>query len=206
MDLNGVERGDRHDFGLAAANSGAGGGAACPGPDMIRAAFAAGVIRRRRGHQGAHGGAGPEQVVVPAPTDVGPDAAAQHGYTVGNLRQEVRPVPWEAGAPRSSRSEATAAAAVVVVVGEHHAAAVDADRGVGHGDREHLHGAVADEQLGRPVVGAGVAGEVEAVLDVAAGLDAERVRDADVAAAPGAGRTTPRAGACRRGGACWRRR
>jgi hypothetical protein len=33
-----------------------------------------------------------------------------------------------------------------------------------------------------------VAGQVEAVLalDVAAGLDAERVRDADVAAAPGA--------------------
>jgi len=69
---------------------------------------------------------------------------------------------------------------------EHDAAAVDADRGVGDRDREHLPGAVADEQLGQ-MVGV-VAGQVEAVLalDVAAGLDAERVRDADVAAAPGA--------------------
>ena len=38
--------------------------------------------------------------------------------------------------------------------------AVDAHRGVGNGDVEHLHGAVAEEQLGR-AVGA-VAGEVEA--------------------------------------------
>ena len=59
--------------------------------------------------------------------------------------------------------------------------AVDAHRGVGvDGDVQHLHGAVAEEQ----VVGA-VAGEVEAAGVEAAGLDAERVRDADVAAPPG---------------------
>ena len=51
-----------------------------------------------------------------------------------------------------------------------------------------MHSTVAEEQLGR-AVGA-VAGEVEAAGVEAAGLDAERVRDADVAAPPGAGAWT----------------
>jgi hypothetical protein len=45
-------------------------------------------------------------------------------------------------------------------------------------DVQHLHGAVAEEQLGwlMMVVGVLLAGEVEAGAVVAAGLDAERVR------------------------------
>lgn len=58
--------------------------------------------------------------------------------------------------------------------------AVDAHLRVGDGDVEHLHGAVAQEELGRTV--RVVAGEVE-TMEVAAGLHAERVRDADAAAA-----------------------
>jgi len=58
---------------------------------------------------------------------------------------------------------------------------------------QHLHGAVAEEQLGV------VAGEVEAGGMVAAGLDAKRVGDADVAAAPGAVVTSsqPTSACCR---------
>lgn len=61
---------------------------------------------------------------------------------------------------------------------------VDAHRAVGDVDPEDLHGAVTKEQFGRPV--GVVAGEVEAGLDVAARLHAERVRDTDVAASTGA--------------------
>jgi len=62
----------------------------------------------------------------------------------------------------------------------------DTHRGVGNGDLKHLQ-AVSEKQHGwlMMVVGA-VTGEVEAGGVVAAGLDAERVRDADVAASPGA--------------------
>lgn len=65
-----------------------------------------------------------------------------------------------------------------------HADAVDAHRAALNGHLEHLHGTVTKEQLGLPE--GVVAGEVEATDVVAAGLDAERVRDADVAASPSA--------------------
>jgi len=88
-----------------------------------------------------------------------------------------------------------AAVTTAAAAREFHAAAVDAHRGVGGGDLQHLHGAVAQEQLRRPE--GEVAGEVEPGGVVAAGLDAERVCDADVAAAPGAVCSSCRRSWCR---------
>jgi len=73
-------------------------------------------------------------------------------------------------------------------------AAIDAHRTIGQRDIEHLHGAVAEEQLGRLRATAS-AREVEAGCVEAARHDAERVLDFDVAALPRA--VPPELGGCR---------
>jgi len=119
-----------------------------------------------------------------------PAVAAFREQHARRLRQVVR----EADPPCCVHG--AAATATIIDPKVHDAAAVDAYRGIGNRDLENLHGAAAEEQLGRPV--GAVAGEVEARGVVAAGLHAERIRDVDVAAAPRAATSPTSGGRCSR--------
>jgi len=123
------------------------------------------------------------------------DVAAFHPHRVlCRLRQEVR--EGQVGPPRPIRGGCTATGTTMTPTTELQSAAVDSHRGVAGGDVKHLvplGAGVAQEQLRRLV--RVVAVEVEAGGVEASQLDAERVRDADAAAAPGA--ATPRPTGCR---------
>jgi hypothetical protein len=125
-------------------------------------------------------------MLMHTPPDADLDVAPYRLEQACRLRQEVGAALWEPDPPCPVATDAT--------IFRLHAGAVDAHRAVCGRDVQRLHGAVvAEEQLRL------VAGEVEAGGMVAAGLDAKRVGDADVAAAPGAVVTSsqPTSACCR---------
>lgn len=117
----------------------------------------------------ADGGAGADQVVAVAAVsaaEVDAGVASHQRDRVAPRHDERAPVVGGGGAPCRRRVDD---AALHVVGGvERHGGGVDAHGGVGDGDVEHLHGAIAHEQPGRRRLAA-AAGEVEAWV-VAAGL------------------------------------
>jgi len=128
--------------------------------------------------------------------DVDLDVAPYHQHHALRLRQEELAALWEPAAPR--HTPVGDPATRVGSLPELHSLAFDAHRAAGNRDIRHLHGAVAEEQL-RRIALLLPAGEVEAAGGVvAAGLHAERVGDADVAATAGAAATG--------GAGCYRRR
>ena len=159
----------RHDIGLAASDAGA-----VRGPGSKPAGVVVVPVAQR--------GAGAQGSTTATSGDDDLDVAPEYNQLV--------PPPQSVG-PRFPESAAPCAVCCCYVVGvgaitagEVGEGGVDAHRGVGDGDLEHLQGAVAEEELGH--AGRAVpAGDVEA-REEAPGLHAERVRDADVAAAAGA--------------------
>lgn len=135
----------------------------------------------RRGlHRRADRSARTGQEVVISSQDTNLDAAPYGLDYAYWPRQEVRESLWQAVPPCSVRSYA-----IIIIIRKIHTGAVDAHRAVLNGDLEHLHGAaVAEEQLRWALHLPVPAGEVESRGVVAAGLHAERVRDAGVAADP----------------------
>jgi len=91
--------------------------------------------------------AGTDQDVPQTRLEIDLDVAADHLELAYRLRQEERAALREPAAP--CHIPGGDPATRVRTLPELHAAAADAHRAAGNGDLEHLHGAVAKEQLRR---------------------------------------------------------